>query len=336
MTDRMTDDTRVILLLCGVLDKDSPAKPLQLGEYNEMVRWLVSQKKRPESLLENETKAQAIEALGFDARRLNNLLDRGIQLGFALEEWHRQGLWVISRSDGIYPQRLKRHLREKAPPLLFGAGNPSLLSGGGLAIIGSRNVDTQGKEFTQQVAEQCAANNLPVISGGARGVDQISMEGALNSGGTVIGILADSLLKKSLTRNARHAMNEGKLLLLSPYHPSAGFTVGTAMGRNKLIYAMADYALVISADHKKGGTWAGAEEELSREKPIPVFVRSGENVPQGNEKLLELGAFKWPAIDKDQEIRTKLELSIASTPKTPRFEELTLFDPTGEDPNKDQ
>jgi predicted Rossmann fold nucleotide-binding protein DprA/Smf involved in DNA uptake len=29
------------------------------------------------------------------------------------------------------------------------------------------------------------------------------------------------------------------------------------MGRNKLIYAMADYGLVVSAEHKKGGTWAG-------------------------------------------------------------------------------
>jgi len=30
------------------------------------------------------------------------------------------------------------------------------------------------------------------------------------------------------------------------------------MGRNKLIYAMADYGLVVSADCEKGGTWAGA------------------------------------------------------------------------------
>jgi len=35
--------------------------------------------------------------------------------------------------------------------------------------------------------------------------------------------------------------------------PSAGFNVGHAMQRNKVIYALADVALVVSADFEKGG-----------------------------------------------------------------------------------
>jgi len=91
-------------------------------------------------------------------------------------------------------------------------------------------------------------------------------------------------------RIAGQAIADGRLLLLSSYHPSARFTVEAAMGRNKLIYAMSDYGLVVSAEHKKGGTWAGAEEELKREKALPVFVRTENDVPQGNSKLLDLGA----------------------------------------------
>ena len=225
-----------------------------------------------------------------------------------------------------YPARYKSHLKDIAPPLLFGVGDRSLLCGGGLAIVGSRNVDEAGELFTRRVGELCALNRMPVVSGGARGVDQFAMTAALEAGGVTIGVLADNLLKKSLERNARKAISEGRLLLISHCHPNARFTVGTAMGRNKLIYAMADYGLVVSAEHKKGGTWAGAEEELKRECPIPVFVRMEDGVPLGNKKLLELGAVAWPEKSDQNNLKEQLgELSVKSRQKkTPK--NMSLFE----------
>lgn len=294
MNGFLTEDTKAIILLCGVFGKDRSEKPLSLAEYSLLVRWLIRVEMRPGDLLQKENIAEASKGSGLDKQRLESLLGRGVQLGFAVEEWQRNGIWVISRSDIDYPVRYKKHLKDKAPPLLFGVGNRSLLNGGGLGIVGSRNVDEEGEAFTRQVAELCAYNRMPVVSGGARGVDQISMTAALEAGGVTIGILAENLLKKSVERDARHAIADGRLLLLSPYHPNARFSVGTAMGRNKLIYAMADYGLIVSAEHKKGGTWAGAEEELKRENSLPVFVRIGSKAPQGNNKLLDLGAIPWP------------------------------------------
>jgi predicted Rossmann fold nucleotide-binding protein DprA/Smf involved in DNA uptake len=126
-------------------------------------------------------------------------------------------------------------------------------------------------------------------------------------------------LKKSVERSARHAIADGRLLLLSPYHPNARFTVGTAMGRNKLIYAMADYGLVVSAEHKKGGTWAGAQEELKRENALPVFVRVGNDVPQGNSKLLDLGAISWPDSIERNNFRQQLyDLAVNSRDNRPK------------------
>lgn len=300
MNDFLTEDTKAIILLCGVFGKDRSEKPLSLTEYSLLVRWLIGVEMRPGDLLQKENIAEASKGSGLDKNRLESLLGRGVQLGFAVEEWQRNGIWIISRSDTDYPVRYKKHLKDKAPPLLFGVGNRSLLNGGGLGIVGSRNVDEEGEAFTRQVAELCAYNRMPVVSGGARGVDQISMTAALEAGGATIGILAENLLKKSVERDARHAIADGRLLLLSPYHPNARFSVGTAMGRNKLIYAMADYGLIVSAEHKKGGTWAGAEEELKRENSLPVFVRIGSNAPQGNNKLLDLGAIPWPeSIERD-------------------------------------
>jgi predicted Rossmann fold nucleotide-binding protein DprA/Smf involved in DNA uptake len=55
--------------------------------------------------------------------------------------------------------------------------------------------------------------------------------------------------------------------------------------RNKLIYAFADAALVVNSDLNKGGTWAGAIEQLDKLKFVPVFVRSTGVLNKGIEGL---------------------------------------------------
>lgn len=327
MNDFLTEDTKAIILLCGVFGNDRSEKPLSLAEYSSLVRWLISVEIRPSDLLRKGNISEASMGSGIDKQRLESLLGRGIQLGFAVEEWQRNGIWVISRSDADYPARYKNHLgKDKAPPLLFGAGTRTLLNGGGLGIVGSRNVDQAGEVFTRQVAQLCADNQMVVVSGGAGGVDQIAMSAALEAGGVSIGILAENLLKKSVERKNRQAIASGRLLLLSPYHPNASFTVETAMGRNKLIYAMADYGLVVSAEHKKGGTWSGATEELKRENSRPIFVRTGSNIPQGNEKLLKLGAISWPDSIKKESYREQIAEIVSNARPKNKVKQSSLFD----------
>ena len=286
MNTFLTDDTKATVLLCAVLGKDQNAKPLTQREYNTLVRGLVANKLRPADLLQKENINVAVKDSGLDPNRVEMLLGRGVQMGFALEEWQRSGIWIVSRGDTDYPTRIKTHLKDKAPPLFFGVGDKSLLTGGGVAIVGSRKVDSEGEEFTCKVAELCVSNRMEVVSGGAKGVDQIAMKTALDAGGIVIGVLAENLLRKSLDRTARNAIADGRMLLISPYHPNARFTVGTAMARNKLIYSMADFGLIVQCEYKKGGTWTGAEEELKRDNAHPVFVRKSQ--VKGNCKLLEL------------------------------------------------
>ncbi|MBF0379546.1 MAG: DNA-protecting protein DprA [Magnetococcales bacterium] len=324
--DFITDDTKAIILLCGILGKDRSVKPLTQGEYSALVRWLIKETMRPKDLLDHENIDLAATGAGCDKERLTALLNRGVQLGFAIEEWQRNGIWVISRSDNDYPRRYKTHLKEKAPPLLFGAGDRSLLLGGGVAIVGSRNVDTEGEEFTHKIAKLCVNNKMPIVSGGARGVDQIAMTTALDTGGVTIGVLAENLLQKSIVRKTRQAIADGRMLLISPFHPNARFSVGTAMGRNKFIYALADYALVVSAEYKKGGTWAGAEEELRRETSITVFVRPGNNAPSGNHKLIDLGAIEWPEITFESSLNQQLATISSTHIQESKKKNLSLFD----------
>jgi predicted Rossmann fold nucleotide-binding protein DprA/Smf involved in DNA uptake len=334
VSESLTNDTKAILLLCGFFGEKRAEKPLSLGEYTVLARWLKNNKMYPRDLLQEENAIVASRGSGIEEIRLKSLLDRGFMLGVAVEEWKRNGIWVLSRSDSDYPTRYKKRLGEKSPPILYGVGDRSLLKGGGLAMVGSRNVDREGEDFTRRVAEMCATRGMPVVSGAARGVDRIAMVAALEAKGIAIGVLAGDLLKKSVEKDYRNAISEGRLLLISPYNPNAPFSVGAAMGRNKLVYSMSSYCLVVSSDYEKGGTWAGAKEELKRKKPLPVFVRTGDNVPKGNLELLKLGAAVWPkSIDRDS-FYQELKRSFFKSKSIQPMENLLPLDFKDEDSSK--
>jgi len=298
LTHVLQPDTQAILLLCAGFGQSRQVEPmpLSLSEYNALARKLHQDNLRPADLLTTEGKDWVFHQINTDLspHRIIQLLERGAMLAVAVENWTSKGLWILSRIDETYPQRLKQKLKHLAPPILYGVGNQDLLSAGGLAVVGSRDIDNEAIEYSQRIAEKCAEQGIQIVSGGARGVDQTAMLAAISSGGKSVGILADNLIKAAVAKNYREGLREGRVALISPYDPSAGFNVGNTMNRNKYIYALADHALVISSSYEEGGTWAGATEELKRDNRIPVWVRLEGDVPQGNHQLVKLGAIPFP------------------------------------------
>jgi len=296
-TELITENAKAILLLCGHFGPADNArvKPLNIREYDEVFSWLISKGWEPADLLGEENQAALDEALvPIDNQRMKSLLGRGASMAIAVEKWINKGLWVLCRSDKDYPQRLKQHLKRNAPPILYGAGDQFLLSKGGLAVVGSRHIGQEAESFAREVGRAAAQSGMQLVSGAARGVDQTAMHGAFEEGGSVVGVMADSLLRAAVSGKYREGIRSGQLVLISPYNPEAGFNVGNAMGRNKYIYALADYAVVVNSDYQEGGTWAGAEEELRRDSGRPVFIRVGPDVPSGNTELLKMGGRPIP------------------------------------------
>lgn len=311
----LSPDTQAILLLCASFGQNRQMKPqpLTLGEYNAVASWLRENDMSPEDLLNPtfKNRLSTITIGKLDSDRLVALLERGVMLGLAVEKWTNQGLWVLGRGDSQYPKRLKQRLRHSAPAILYGIGNIELLSEEGLAVVGSRDLDQEGVEYTQRVAQTCAEQGLQVVSGGARGVDQAAMLTVLEAGGTAVGVLADSLSKAVVAGKYRAGIKEDRLTLLSAVDPGASFNAGNAMARNKYIYAMADYALVVSSSVGKGGTWAGATEALEKIKDVPVFVRMQGTVPEGNQQLLKKGAKRFPEEPWNNSLKTFLVAAIS-------------------------
>lgn len=292
-------NTKAVLLLTAPLltGPGSPKAPLLTPrEYRDVALWLQSFGGEPANLLLGESQLAGGSVVPIDPDRLKSLLDRGFQLAQALERWSARAIWVVGRADPGYPTRVKERLKANAPALLFCCGEQQIASGPALAIVGSRNAGKEVLEFTGKVAADAAREGKVVVSGGARGVDRAAMDGAIDAGGRVIGVLAGDLERASMNRTQRNLIVERRLLIVSPFDPLARFHVGHAMHRNKLIYAMADAGLVTDTAMGEGGTWAGAVEQLSKYR-TPVYVRSEGAPSPGLEALRRKGALPWDGND---------------------------------------
>ncbi len=323
MNETLSLNTKAILLLTAPLilgrgkgnESNDLLKP---GEYTKLACHLQETSRQPADLLGSEADQVLMDSRHIlDEDRIRRLLDRGFLLSQAVEHWHTRAIWVVSRADNGYPKRLKDRLKKNSPSLLYGCGDRELLNSGGLAVVGSRNVSGSLLEYTQEVGRLSAKAGRTVVSGGARGIDQSAMSGALQAGGRVTGILADSLEKTIMKRDNRNRLLEGQLVLISPYDPNSGFNPGHAMQRNKVIYALADAALVVNAEISKGGTWTGATEQLEKLHLVPVFVRSNGGFSKSLEALKDKGAMPWPNPADADDLNAVFQRGAATTPTPP-------------------
>jgi predicted Rossmann fold nucleotide-binding protein DprA/Smf involved in DNA uptake len=288
--------------------KDDP-EPLSPTEWGRFAAWLKGQEKSPEALLTSKDPLDCLEGWldpSITPDRIRHLLGRSAAMGLALEKWQRAGLWVMTRSDSDYPVRLKRHLKLDAPPVLFGCGNRRLLDQGGIAVVGSRTAGEKELAYTSRLSAWIAAQGRSVISGGARGIDEAAMLGALEKGGTAAGVLADSLLRAATSAKYRKGLMNNDLVLVSPFNPEAGFDADHAMRRNRYIYCLADAAIVVTTSKESGGTWNGALENL-KHGWVPLWVRESADPDSGSAALVERGARWLPSGEPDVNALTSRE-----------------------------
>lgn len=298
MTIPVSPDGQAIALACSAIAArgDRSLKPLTPSEWRKLSIDLHAAELRPRDLI-GLTEGEIRESLGYSpqgAERLARLLDRGGQLAIELEGLASRGIWLLTRADKGYPSSLKERLGPQAPPVLFGAGPQAALRNHGIAIVGSRDVDEEGLQFAAALGRRCAEQGFAVVSGGARGVDLAGMSGALARGGAAIGVTVDPLERLVRKRELRTAIADELLTLVTPFHPAARWHAGNAMRRNRLIYVLAQASVVVASSTEKGGTRAGALENL-KANWVPLWVRDDSS--PGNRQLLAEGGRPLSPLD---------------------------------------
>lgn len=169
VSDYLSDDGLALLALCSAFALPEGAAaggtaPFTLSEWNKLGRKIHDSPLKQPAALHGRAADQLVKDLSIlpgDAERIVQLLDRSGRLALELEGLFSRGLWAVSRVDGLYPKRLRDTLKHQAPAVLFCAGDSQLLCRGGVAVIGSRNIDEAGTAFAREVGRKTAAARLP-------------------------------------------------------------------------------------------------------------------------------------------------------------------------------
>lgn len=285
----MNRNSEAITIFCSRLCVADGVQPLEAREWSSLAESLRSLNLQPEYLLDFERQdfISQLQAAEDEADRYMRLIDRSGSLRFEVSKYEDMGIQIVTRADVEYPKQLKRKLGNGCPPLFYYAGDLNLLNKDAVGYVGSRTVDPSDIEFTKQTVAKTVARGYAVVSGGAKGIDSVSAVTAMNEGAAVIEYLSDSMMRKMRDSGLIREIRDGRTLLMSVVVPTAGFNVGVAMMRNRYIYAQSSGTVVVRSEKGKGGTWAGAVENIKK-RWCPTFCRDCDY--PGNKELIRLGA----------------------------------------------
>ena len=197
-----------------------------------------------------------LTALGYSrsaADHICALLEEEDLLNHYLRAGIRQGCMPVSRVNPAYPPLLRHRLGLDAPGCLWCMGDITLLNQPAVALVGSRDLENDNREFAEEVGRQAARQGLILVSGNARGADQAAQNACLQSGGRVISVVADCL--------SAHKPREN-VLYVSEESFDAEFSSQRAHSRNRVIHALGRVVFVAQASLQKGGTWQGTTANL--------------------------------------------------------------------------
>ena len=273
----MTGPDQGFLLLTSTLG-DPDRRPLTVAQFRGLAK-RVQEAERDVSARDLEV--ADLMALGYDqvmAERIFGLFSGTNSLREYLRRGESCDCVPITRLNPLYPGAVRRRLGLDSPGVLWAKGDVTLLGLPAVAVIGSRDLQEQNREFAEEAGRQIAKQGYVLVSGNARGADKCAQEACLEAGGSVISVVADSLESHALRPNVLYLSEDGFDLSFSPQR---------ALSRNRVIHALGTRTLVAQCDLGKGGTWDGTVKNLRRgDSPVFCFCDGSPAMPE----LADLGA----------------------------------------------
>lgn len=224
----------------------------------------------------------------------NNIVDKIfnsktlIEAEKILNKCEKLNISILTYENSLYPTQVKDI--KKSPIILYYKGN-IIEDSIGIAIVGSRRCTEYGKKITVEAAEFLAQNQIPIISGMAKGIDGYAHTACLKSGGYTLAILGCGLDICYPTEHIRLMQSiVEKGAIISEYPPGTKPDAKHFWARNRLISSWCKKLLVVEAGEKSGSlmTAAFAKEQNREVFAAPSSIYSSESI--GTNRLIERGA----------------------------------------------
>jgi len=206
-----------------------------------------------------------------------------------LERLDRLGGRPVLIGTPGYPARLTEVLGPQAPAVLFILGEPSLLHGPTVAIVGSRRPSRDAARAARALAASQARAGAVVVSGGALGIDTVAHTAAVTAGATVVAPPV-GLGRFRWHGMSPHALRPGSWCVAGQFPPSSGWRSEQALMRNRTVVALSD-AIVAFEPRDVGGTWHACINALRLGRPLFVVTAADAGArARGRRKLVRMGA----------------------------------------------
>ena len=202
-----------------------------------------------------------------------------------LQSIFQAGANFLTPEDSTWPQSVSDLA---APPIgLVIKGDPKLLTGNSLAIVGTRNPTQYGVRIAQDFAAGFVDRDWTIISGGAYGIDAAAHKGALIAEGVTVAVIAAGIDINYPAGNARLFAEIAELgCLVSEVTPGTPAIPSRFLTRNRLIAALSNATLVVEAAFRSGSlrTARDAAELMRPVMAIPGPITSP--VSEGCHRLI--------------------------------------------------
>ena len=202
-----------------------------------------------------------------------------------LQSIEQSGATFLTPQDSAWPQSVNDLA---APPIaLVIKGDPRLLTGNSLAIVGTRNPTQYGVRIAQDFAAGFVDRDWTIISGGAYGIDAAAHKGALIAEGVTVAVIAAGIDINYPAGNARLFAEIAELgCLVSEVMPGTPAIPSRFLTRNRLIAALSNATLVVEAAFRSGSlrTARDAAELMRPVMAIPGPITSP--VSEGCHRLI--------------------------------------------------
>ncbi len=199
----------------------------------------------------------------------------------------REDAEILLFTDKAYPTRLKSI--DDAPSLLYVKGNINLNHPKTVAIVGTRQATSYGKEQVERIIEELTPHGPVIISGLAYGIDIHAHKQALKHGLNTLGVLGsglDVMYPASHKETAKRMTNQGGLI--TENHFGTQPDAHNFPARNRIIAGMCDALIVVEAA-TKGGALITAEIANSYNKDVFAIPGNIGNVySEGCNKLIKI------------------------------------------------
>lgn len=167
------------------------------------------------------------------------------------EKLKREKIGYITYSNPLYEEKLSGIL--DPPYNLFFKGNIEVINNKSIGIVGARQCSNYAFTVTKLLTKELITNNITLISGGAKGVDSIAHETALENKGkniTVLGCGIDITYPKMNKNLFSEICKDG--VLISEFLPGTAPLRRNFPRRNRIISGLSDSIIVVEASEKSG------------------------------------------------------------------------------------